>query len=148
MATKQDKHIMKKGRSKCSWVIRWFLNMACQKWCMLCLKDQRFMITKQDKEIKIWEWNREFIVDVQRLAQHGKGKWWRSQPRWLVRGTKKLWWSDGLPCVQVLMWSASIRGVFEVSYPSLDWEKQCNASNILLEWLEYSRTALQNYLEL
>ena len=31
----------------------------------------------------------EFIVDVQSLAQHGKGKWWRNQPRWLVRGTKQ-----------------------------------------------------------
>ena len=39
--------------------------------------------------MKIYEWNMEFIVDVQSLAQHGKGKWWRSQPRWLVRGTKQ-----------------------------------------------------------
>ena len=32
------------------------------------------MITKQDKEMKIQEQNMEFIVDVQSLAQHGKGK--------------------------------------------------------------------------
>ena len=56
---------------------------------MLCLKDQRFMITKQDKEIEIQKWNMEFIVDVQSLAQHGNGKWWRNQPRWLLRGTKQ-----------------------------------------------------------
>ena len=31
----------------------------------------------------------EFIVDVQNLTQCGKGKWWRNQPRWLVRGTKQ-----------------------------------------------------------
>ena len=48
------------------------------KWSMLCLKGQRFVITKQDKEMKIWEWNKEFIVDVQSFTQHGKGKWWRS----------------------------------------------------------------------
>ena len=48
-----------------------------------------FMITTQDKEMKIWEWNMEFIVGVQSLTQHGKGKWWRNQPRWLVRGTKQ-----------------------------------------------------------
>ena len=64
MTTKQDKHIMKKDRSMCSWVIRWFLNMACQKLSMLCLKDQMFMIAKQDKEIKIKEWYMDFIVDV------------------------------------------------------------------------------------
>ena len=56
---------------------------------MLCLKDQKFFITIQDKETKIQEWNIEFIVDVQSLAQHAKGKWWRNQPRWLVRGTKQ-----------------------------------------------------------
>ena len=48
-----------------------------------------FMITTQDKKMKIWEWNMKFIVDVQSLTQHGKGKWWRNQPRWLVRGTKQ-----------------------------------------------------------
>ena len=48
-----------------------------------------FMITTQDKEMKIWEWNMEFIVGVQSLTQHGKGKWWRNQPRWLVRETKQ-----------------------------------------------------------
>ena len=42
---------------------------------MLCLKDQKFFITIQDKETKIQEWNMEFIVDVQSLAQHGEGKW-------------------------------------------------------------------------
>ena len=47
------------------------------------------MITKQDKEMKIKEWNMEFIVDVKSLAQHSKGKWWRNQPRWLVWGTKQ-----------------------------------------------------------
>jgi len=31
----------------------------------------------------------EYIVDVQRLTQYGKGKWWRNQPRWLVQGTKQ-----------------------------------------------------------
>ena len=34
-----------------------------------------FMITTQDKEMKIWEWNIEFIIGVQSLTQHGKGKW-------------------------------------------------------------------------
>ena len=48
-----------------------------------------FIITTQDKEMKIWEWNMEFIVGVQNLTQHGKSKWWRNQPRWLVRGTKQ-----------------------------------------------------------
>ena len=42
---------------------------------MLCPKDQKFFITMQDKEMKIQEWNMEFIVDVQSLAQHGEGKW-------------------------------------------------------------------------
>ena len=32
-------------------------------------------------------WNS--IVGVQSLTQYGKGKWWRNQPRWLVRGTKQ-----------------------------------------------------------
>ena len=59
------------------------------KWSMSCLKGQRFMFIKQDKEMKIQEWNMEFIVDVQSLAQHGEGKWWRNQPRLLVRGTKQ-----------------------------------------------------------
>ena len=44
----------------------------------------------------------------------------------------------------LLRWSASIRGVFEGSYPSL-CEKQCNASNIILEWLEDPRIVLQDY---
>ena len=48
-----------------------------------------FMITMQDKEMKIWEWNMEFIIGVQNLTQHSKGKWWRNQPRWLVQGTKQ-----------------------------------------------------------
>ena len=33
-----------------------------------------FMITMQEKEMKIWEWNMEFIVGVQSLTQHGKVK--------------------------------------------------------------------------
>ena len=50
----------------------------------------------QDKEMKIQEWNMEFIVDVQSLAQHGEGKWWTNQPRWLVRGTKQALVKRGL----------------------------------------------------
>ena len=33
-----------------------------------------FTITTQDKEMKIREWNMEFIVGVQSLTQHSKGK--------------------------------------------------------------------------
>jgi len=32
----------------------------------------------------------EIIVDVQSLIQWGEDKWWRNQPRWLVRGTKQV----------------------------------------------------------
>jgi len=78
-----------KDRNKCSCVMWWFLNMACPNEVCFVSKDQKVFITMQDKEMKIQEWIMEFIVDVQSLAQHGKGKWWRNQPRWLVRGTKQ-----------------------------------------------------------
>ena len=78
-----------KDRNKCSCVIWWFLNLACQSEVYFVSKDQKFFITMQDKELKTQEWDMKFIVDAQSFAQHGKGKWWRSQPRLLVRGTKQ-----------------------------------------------------------
>ena len=39
------------------------------QWIVICQKDQRFIITIQDKDIKIWEWKIEFIVNVQNLTQ-------------------------------------------------------------------------------
>ena len=67
--------------SKIYWSYLWKLAMR-EIW-------SSFIITTQDKEMKIWEWNMEFIVGVQSLTQHSKSKWWRNQPRWLVRGTKQ-----------------------------------------------------------
>ena len=48
----------------------------------------------------------------------------------------KLWWSDGLPCVQVLRWSASICRVFEVSYTS--FVVRSNAMHQIFYWSDLS----------
>ena len=47
----------------------------------------------------------EFIFDVQSLTQYGKGKWWRNQPKWLVRGTKQVLVKRRLTMCELLGWS-------------------------------------------
>ena len=79
----------RKDRNGCSCVIWWFLNIACQVEVCFVQRIKSSLLQCKTKKIKIQGWNMEFIVDVQSLAQHGEGKWWRNQPRWLVRGTKQ-----------------------------------------------------------
>ena len=72
----------------------------------------------------------KFIVNVQSLTQCGKGKWWRNQPRWLVRGTKQALVKRRRTMCELLGEVASIRGVFEISYISLIG--RCNAMHQIL----------------
>ena len=80
--------LWKKARDKYSWdIIKWSLFMTwhiwdCDAWNMVIIHNYN---TRQRNE----DMRMEFIVGGQSLTQHGKGKWWRNQPRWLVRGTKQ-----------------------------------------------------------
>ena len=73
----------------------------------------------------------EFIVDVQSSIQYGKGKWWRNQPRWLVRGTNQALVKWRLTMCELLWWSCLYPWGFRSIISKPYWKKRCNASNIL-----------------
>ena len=73
------------------------IDLVGSLWYGILLKDQAQAIKEKVQM--------EFIVNVQNLTQCGKGKWWRNQPRWLVRGTKQPLVKQRLTMCELLGWS-------------------------------------------